>query len=940
MRPKQGCGMTLRNLFTKGFIAGFILIFCSLFYPLNPAISQIKTDNAAFTAPLSLDSALILNKDSSIVFSNDSLTNSLKDSLANDSISKSAKKKQFITSIVDYEAQDSLVFLNGGIGKLYGTGKVTYGDIKLESGFIRMNMDSTQLYAVGKKDTAGLVTEDPVFSDVSGEYKAKTIRYNFKSGKGLITQVVTNQGEGYVVSGLTKKIGNDLLCMVDGKYTTCENSEHPHFYLDLSKAKIKTGKYIISGPAHLVMEDVDLPLFIPFGYFPYSQTYSSGILSPSYGDELTRGFYLKDGGYYFAINDYFDLALTGELYSKGSWGVSARSSYRVKYKFSGSLNFSYLVTVNSEKNLPDYSKSNNLSLAWSHSQDSKANPFQSFSANVNFQTSGYSRSNLDSYYNPQEFANNTKSSSVNYSRRFPESPFSINLSASIAQRSKDSVLSVSLPELRISMSTISPFKRKNAAGGERWYEKIRVGYTGSFSNKINEVKEYDILKKSLIKDWKNVANHNIPVSATFNVLNYINVTPSFNYNESWYSSSIKKTLNETTGLPETDTIWGFNRVWDYSASVSASTKLYGSIQPNQKIFGDKVNMIRHVITPSISFSYTPDFGSKKYHYYDDITYMDKNGEMVTENYSRFSNVPGRGKSGSIGYDITNNLEMKIKQETDTSVVYKKVSLIDNFSFSGGYNMAADSLNWSDISANIRIKLWSYTLNLSGSFDPYTYQVDKNGSPYRVNVTQFKKFGIPGKLTGTGTSFSYTINNDTFKKKEKKDKDNNGNAGKGDSPEGENSDLPADGVGLGNEGSNKAETPAEIYDPEADLYQPFKMPWSINISYSLRYGRLPEFNKEKMYFNYGFTQNLSLSGNISIADKWRINASTSYNFITKEFTTMNCSVSRDLHCWEMSGSFIPIGRYKSYNFTIRVKAAMLKDIKYEQHQNPNDNRIWK
>jgi hypothetical protein len=406
----------------------------------------------------------------------------------------------------------------------------------------------------------------------------------------------------------------------------------------LSKAKVKPGEYMVSGPAHLVMEDVHLPLFLPFGYFPITDKYSSGILSPSYGDELSRGFYLKDLGYYFAINDYMDLALTGELYSKGSWGVRARTSYRVRYKFSGSFSVSYIETVNSEKNLPDYSKAKNLNITWSHSQDPKANPFRTFSASVNFATSGYARNDVASYYNPEAFANNTKSSNINLSQRFAESPFSANLSMSITQRSKDSVLSVNLPSLRISMSTISPFRRKNAVGSERWYEKIRVGYSGTFANSISEVKEYDILKKSLIKDWRNGMQHSIPVSATFNVLDFINLTPSLSYQERWSSSSLDKHWDETLNKEVTDTVWGFNRVWDYSASVSASTKLYGMYQPLpfvSKMLGDKLKQIRHVLTPSLSFTYRPDFGDLKYGYYDEYSYLNEDSVLKTVNYSKY-----------------------------------------------------------------------------------------------------------------------------------------------------------------------------------------------------------------------------------------------------------------------------------------------------------------
>lgn len=924
--------MTLFRHHSIRLYSALLVLFCCFFLPiwaqLDAASEKEKAPATAKTTSVRKNKAA-KKSTNSIASGGKSDLSIASDSVAvADSTRKSdsiaAKKKQSITEIVNYESTDSLVFLDGGSAMLYGKGKVVYGDLNLDAGFIRMNMDSSMMFASGRPDSAGTMIEEPVFKDTGGEYKSKALRYNFKTQKGMITQVVTQQGEGYVVSGQTKKLSDDVMCMVDGKYTTCDDHEHPHFYLALSKAKVKPGGYIVSGPAHLVMEDVDLPLFLPFGYFPFKGDYASGMLTPTYGDELTRGFYLKDGGYYFAFNDRMDLALTGELYSKGSWGVKAQSSYRVRYKYSGNFNASYLETVSSEKNLPDYAKSKNLSVTWSHSQDAKANPYRSFSASVNFQTSGYTRNDLKSYYNPEAFSSNTKSSSVNYTQRFPESPFTISSSMNISQRSSDSTLTVSLPNVSLSMSSRNPFKRKNPVGSERWYEKIRMSYSGALTNSISQVKERDFLKQSIVKNWRNGMKHSIPISATFNVLNYINITPSFNYTERWYTSSLDRHFDESLNKVVTDTTWGFNRVWDYSTSVSASTILYGTYTPSRKLFGDKVNMIRHVITPSVSFSYVPDFGAKKYGYYDDYSYIDAQGVEQIVDYSRYANslygTPGQGTSGSVSFSIANNLEMKIKQETDTATIFKKVSLIDNFTFGTSYNMAADSLNWSDIAASVRLKFGpKYTLSLSGSFDPYTYILNSSGGPTKVNTTQFEKYGIPGRLTGTGTSFSYTLSNDTFKKKEKK---------------------KTDGAESGESGTEKNVPPKEggPTDPESALYTPFKMPWSLSVSYSLRYVR-SDFDKERLEYNHTITQNMSLSGNVSLTEKWKINGSTSFDFKTKKLATMNCSVSRDLHCWEMSASIIPIGRYKSYNFSVRVKSTLLEDLKYEQHQNPNDNNIW-
>jgi len=843
-----------------------------------------------------------------------------------------------LTEIITFSASDSMTIDADGMAHLYNNGQVVYGEMELTSGYIRMNMDSSTIYAIGLRDTTGAVTGHPVFKDKSGEYESKGLRYNFHTQRGIISNVVTQQGEGYVVSGRTKKMEDDAMFMTDGKYTTCEDHDHPHFYLSLSKAKIRPGKNIVTGPAHLVVEDVHLPLIIPFGYFPFTSEYSSGIIMPTYGDELSRGFYLHDGGYYFAISDYVDLALTGEIYSKGSWGARARSNYRKRYKYSGSFSFSYLLTANSEKRLPDYSESKNLNVTWSHSQDTKANPYRTFSASVNFSTSGYSRNDLYAYYNTEAFSQNTKSSSISLSQRFPNFPLSISASMSVSQRSKDSTLTVSLPNMSFSVSRFYPFKRKNAVGRERFYEKISMSYSGTLANSISEVKERDFFHKSLVRDWRNGMRHSIPISATFTVLNYINLTPSFNYTERWYTSAVDRNYDPVLDQVVADTLWGFHRVWDYSASLSASTKLYGFFQPLPQIFGTKVNMIRHVLTPTLSFSYRPDFGQERYGYYETLEYTDAKGKDHSTTYSHYAGslygTPGTGKSGMVNFNVANNLEMKVRNDKDTTEEnsYKKISLIDNFSFGSSYNLAADSLNWSNISANIRIKFGSkYTLNLSGQLDPYTYVLNSSGNPVRVNVTQFEKYGIPGRLISTGTSFSYTLNNDTFKKKDK---------GTAKKTPGTGDDASDGGKLAAEEVGPAVETPVveEKPDPEAALYKEYSIPWSLSLSYTLRYAR-STFNKERLEYDHKLTHNLSFNGTLSLTEKWHFTASSSYNFDVHKLTTMSCSVSRDLHCWTMSASFIPIGMYKSYNFSIRVKAGVLQDLKYEQHQNPRDNAIW-
>ena len=450
-----------------------------------------------------------------------------------------ASKKSALDDIVDFTASDSLVFEAGNMAFLYGQSKVNYQRIQLDADQIELDLNESVVYAVGRSDSLGEVTGKPIYKDESGEYESETMRYNFKSKRGFITNVITEQGEGFLTGGRTKKTEDDVLFMENGRYTTCDNHEHPHFYLQLTKAKMRPKKDVVTGPAYMVLEGVPLPLALPFAYFPMNQKYSSGIIFPTFGEELNRGFYIRNGGYYFAINDYIDLALTGEIYTKGSWGLQARSAYVKRYKFSGSVDISFINTVTGDKGMPDYSSQNNFKIAWTHTQDSKASSNSSFSASVNFTTSGYTRNDLNSYYDPNQFTQSTSSSSINYTYRIPNTPLSISATANITQRTQDSTLNVSLPNITLSLSQVKPFKRKNASGPERWYEKIQLSYSGRLQNTIT-AKQDEIFKKDLLKDWRNGMSHNVPISATFTLFKYINMTASLNLTDRMYSNKVMR----------------------------------------------------------------------------------------------------------------------------------------------------------------------------------------------------------------------------------------------------------------------------------------------------------------------------------------------------------------------------------------------------------------
>ena len=861
------------------------------------------------------------------------------DSLGMDSLAvDTTKKKEPLDAPVIYEASDSIVFTKDGYAHLYGEGKVNYQNIELTSAVITMNMDSSTVFAKGVADTTGVETGTPIFKDGETPYESKIMRYNFKTKKGFINNIVTQQGEGYVTSEEGKKGADDEIYMRHGKYTTCDNHEHPHFYLRLSMAKVRPKKNVVFGPAQLVVEDVPLPIAVPFGFFPFNSSYSSGFIMPTYGDEMNRGFYLRDGGYYFAISDQMDLKVLGEIFTKGSWGLSAASNYNKRYKFSGSFNASYLVTKTGEKNMPDYSVSKDFRIQWSHRQDAKANPNSSFSASVNFATSSYDRSSLSSLYNPQQYSQNTKASSVSYSRNFPEIGLNISSTFNITQNTRDSSLSMTLPDVNISLNRIYPFKRKKSVGDERWYEKISLQYTGSITNSIST--KDNLLFKTPLTQWENGMQHKIPVSATFNLFKYINIVPSFNYTERWYLRKVKQSYDQSpasTDHVKRDTINGFNRLYDYNLSLQMNTKLYGMYKP--LFMKSKELQIRHVFTPTVSYTYTPDFGKSRYGYYDTYTYTDEDGEVRTVEYSPYEGAvygyPGKGMSQNISFSVDNNIEMKMKSDKDTTG-YKKISLIDQLGASLSYDVA--NKRWSDLSMNLRLKLTkSYTFNMNASFATYAYEFDENGNVVVGDRTEWS-YGRFGRFQGYSGSFSYTLNNDTFKKlfgKKEEDEKNKDNKGKEENEDEETDEETEEQ----NNNSNMRKT--EKASVDSDGYLAFKFPWSVSLSYSysIREDRSKDINIKTMRYPYSLTHSLNVSGNFKIGSRWNMTYSTGYDFTSKEMSMTTLNITRDLHCFNMSCGLV-FGPFTSYNFSIRANSSMLTDaLKWDQRSNTGSAVTW-
>ena len=875
----------------------------------------------------------------------------LPDSLAGDTSAvisdtvRVIRERDALDAPVIYESSDSMIWNKGGYASLFGDGKVNYEDIQLTAAIIKMQVDSSLVYADGVQDSLGNWSGTPVFNDGSTPYESNHLSYNFKTEKGYINEIITQQGEGYMTSYEAKKGPEGEYFIGDGIYTTCDNHDDPHFNIRITRAKVRPGRDVVFGPAYLEVMGVPLPLIIPFGFFPFTESdYASGIIMPSYGDEMERGFYLKDGGYYFALSDFFDLKVLGEVFTKGSWGVSAETRYKKRYKFSGNVYVSSLTTKLGDKGLPDYSVSKDFKVRWTHRQDAKANPNQNFSASVNFATQSYERSNLSSLYNPSLTSQSTRTSSVSYSRNFPAIGLSLSSSMNLSQNMRDSTLSVSLPSLSLSLQRIYPFKKKKAAGSEKWYEKISLTYSGTLSNSIT-CKESEIMSKNLLTDWRNGMQHSIPVSATFQILKNINVTPSFNYKSRWYTYRINQSWDDAQQKAVKDTVYGFNRVYDYNLSVSANTKLYGMYQPSKlwiSLFGDKLVMVRHVFTPTVSYSLQPDFSASRYGYYDTYVYTDQNGEVRTVEYSPYQGamygVPGKGKSGSISLSVGNNVEMKVRSDKDSTGV-RKISLIDELGGSISYNMAAKSKPWSNLSTRMRLKLTkNHTFNLNATWATYAYEFNDAGNVIVGDRTEWS-YGRFGRFQGMSQNLSYTFSNNTLnewkgKFNDLKNKLAGVSADESDT-DGETEDAGTDN-GLSNDSG--ASVAARTDD---DGYTEYTLPWSLSFSYgiSMREDTRAKINPKRMRYPWGFTHSMNMSGNMKLTNKWNINFSSGWDFKFHDFTTTTMSINRDLHCFNMSCSIV-LKPYVSYNFTVKANSSMLSDLlKVKKRSSQNSYVNW-
>ncbi len=875
----------------------YFLLFSSTLYAQEQIADSTQVLNEANELQDSIVNDLNIEADSTI------------NSIEEDSIPSPQVSIEFP---IVYNSFDSISFAfedSGQVAYIYNEASITYGDIELTAGFIKVDFNTREIYAEGITDSLDNVTQKPHFKQGEEEFDCSTLRYNFDTNQGFVENVITQQQDGIVHSERAKMISKEVFCMQNGKFTEC-NAEHPHYYLKMVKGKVINNKAIITGRAYMVLEEFPIYFpFLPFGYLPMQNTtYSSGVIIPSYGELATYGFYLKDGGFYWAASDYFDFTVKGDMYSKGSWALRLNTNYRKRYKFNGNIGFSISRHFSGEPGI-NQSISKNFAINWSHRQDSKANPTSNLSASVNFSSSGNER--LNEYDNSDAVLKNTKSSRVTYSKNFPNLPFSLSMSANASQNSRDSTVSLTLPQANFNMKMIYPFKGLSKPGKTAFYEEIGFKYSSSISHSIRNVKEYNLFSTPL-NEWNRKIGHNTALNLpTIKLFNNITISPSISYDEKWgleyvekywldgYYTEDKETFEKkwVPGRVVEETKQGFKRNYEYSYSVSASTNIYGKfyfLNPDWNI-----KALRHKISPSVSFSYHPDFSEERFGFYDWVQ-TDSLGTMEQYNFmENNSDYTRPGESGSIGFRLRNNLEMKVADYSDTTKVdaTKKISIIDDLGFSGGYNMMADSMKLSDIRWNVRTKIAGFNLNVNGTLSPYALN-ERGKLTGNYMWTESTGLSRLGRVTRASTGFSYTFTSQKLKNTIKA------------RTEKRNAALKAEGYEV-------PETPEE---KGSVGYSEFDAPWRFGFSYTISYAKTGLTPK--------ITQGLSFNGGIDLG-KWKSSFNSNYDFNTKKLGHTRMSVSRSLHCWKMAFSFSPFGATQYYSFTLSANSQMLQDLKIDR-----------
>ena len=829
----------------------------------------------------------------------DTTTNHLKNKGGKDTVvMKSESGLETVVTIVANDSSWNEVSKN--IIHLYKGAKVKYQDFELSADYIRLDRNTNQLFASGVIDHNGKYVGRPVVLFPNDTPKAvDSLRYNYKSMEGKTFGIMTEVDGGFIQARVVRKNMYDEMSIYKGLYSTCDLPEpHTHFGIHITKGLI-TDKQIVAGPSYLVLQGIPFKfLAVPFGFFPKQDKKSSGFLFPSFGDDVTRGFGLRDFGWYLTFNDYWDTELRGSFYSKGSWEASMRTNYLVNYKYSGGFNFRYSALKSGVEGSNNFGTNRDFNVTWNHTQRQEANPGTSFSASVNFGTSSYfQNSGANGTYDPDQLTRNSMSSSISYGKVFADGKVNFTSSLSHRQDITSGKVDLELPTFSLNVSTFNPFDNKDRVGEQKWYQRITVGYSLQGRNSLS-TGDSTLFTKKTLNQFTNGFQHNIPVSLSLNAFKYFQFNTSVNYTERWYLQTIRKGLvNELNGFEDgRDTVPGFRRAYDYSMSSGLSTKLYGMYP---KI--GKIEAIRHVVTPSINFNYRPDFSDPKYGFYKEWT--DKNGRLG--DYSIFDGAifggPSKGESMGIGFSVDNNIEAKVRTENDTTGKgFKKIPILQGLTFSGNYNFASDSLKLSTISFSGRTSFFDQKVNVNfnGTFDPYV--MDDRGE--RVDRFMIKD-GKLARMTNFGMSFDYSFNPDASKSR--------------------NNNIDSVRNNMPNMTKEQSDALARISrDPNA--FVDFSIPWNLAGSFSMQYAK--NFDRENRRQKSDFTATLNLHGDVNLTPKWKVQFNSGYDFKQKEISMTRFSIYRDLHCWDMSVGWVPFGQYQSYNITIRAKASVLQDLK--------------
>lgn len=787
-----------------------------------------------------------------------------------DSLIPSTKTKPVkgLDAKVEYHSRDSMNFdIETKKVYLFGDAEVIYGNIQLKADLIIIDWNKNLVRAEGMKDSAGINKGKPVFSQDGQSFDSDLIEYNFKTKKGRIRGIYTKQGDGFILGEQVIKNSSDAFFIRNGKYTTCNNPENPHFYIRAGKIKVLPNDKIVTGPANLFIEDIPTPLAVPFGLFPNTSKRKSGIVFPAYGESPALGFFLKDGGYYFGINDYMDATFLGSIYSNGSWGLSAGSDYNLRYHFQGRFSLGYSKILQGDPQLKNSRTNRDFFIRWQHTQDAKSNPYSRFSANVQAGTSNY---NFLNSQNPSAIITNTFQSAISYTKTFPNSPWSMILGMGHSQNTANRIISLSLPDIQLNRNRAFPFRGKSQSGAPRWYEKIGYTYTFQGRNSIS-IPDSVYGRPGWERKFQNGIQHIIPINTSFQMFRYITVTPGVNLSWRWYFNSIRKSFSPSQAII-TDTISGFHSLFDYNANLNMGTRIFSFLSVGK-------NIIRHVMVPQIGFRYQPDFSTLKY--------INQGGPGTMVSYSPYEQAifgfPSAGRQGLISFSLNNNLEAKIFSGGRDTAQGRKVVLFDAINLNTSYNTVADSLRWQPIAFSARTKIFKkIDLVYNGFYDLYT--TDKI-SGRRINTFQVNNNGKLLRMINTGIALSMNLASAEPQKKS-------------------SNKVPKDQIN-------------EINRNPED-YVDFDVPWSVSANYN--------FSINKSGTGNNSYQVLNLNGRINVTSKWRLELNSGYDIREKNFSFSTVDIYRDLHCWQMHFSWIPFGFRRSFNFTINVKSSVLQDLK--------------